>query len=118
MQHVALLSAELGEALGTAAFTADELARACGMSPDWVHARVEAGVLQVDMASGAWRFDSVTLVRARRIAQLESTYDADPQLAALTTDLIEEVTLLRRRLAALGAGQAEVSEHTADSDPQ
>ena len=64
---------------------------------------MEAGVLQVDMASGEWRFDSVTLVRARRIAQLETTFEADPQLAALAADLIEEVTRLRRQLRALGA---------------
>ena len=44
------------------------------------------------------RFDSVTLVRARRVAQLESCFDADPQLAALTADLIEEVARLRKQL--------------------
>lgn len=90
------------EVVEGAAFTAADLARACGVAEDWVQSRVEAGVLQVDRASGAWRFDSVTLVRARRIAQLESTYDADPQLAALAADLIEEVTRLRRRLKELG----------------
>jgi chaperone modulatory protein CbpM len=96
-------SAQQCEVLGDAAFSIEELARACGVAPDWVHARVEAGVLQVDMASGEWRFDSVTLVRARRIAQLETTFEADPQLAALAADLIEEVTRLRRQLRALGA---------------
>ncbi|HXD06920.1 MAG TPA: chaperone modulator CbpM [Burkholderiaceae bacterium] len=96
-------SAQQCEVLGDAAFSTEELARACGVAPDWVHARVEAGVLQVDMASGEWRFDSVTLVRARRIAQLETTFEADPQLAALAADLIEEVTRLRQQLRALGA---------------
>ena len=38
------------------------------------------------------------MVRARRLAQLEVTFDADPHLAALTADLIEEVAFLRRRL--------------------
>ena len=37
-------------------------------------------------------------MRARRIAQLEHSFDADPQLAAMTADLIEEVQLLRRKL--------------------
>lgn len=110
MQHAVLVSAQLGEVLAGSAFTAEELARACGVALDWVHARVDAGVLQVDTASGLavglWRFDSFTLVRARRIAQLESTFEADPQLAALTADLIEEVTRLRRQLAALGAEAA------------
>src|SRR5450830_1001541 len=35
--------------------------------------------------------------------QLEATFDADPQLAALTVDLIEEVTRLRRQLQQLQA---------------
>jgi chaperone modulatory protein CbpM len=86
------------ELLGEAAFTAEELARACRMPVGWVHERVEAGVLQVNPATGDWRFDSATLVRARRIAGLEERFDADPQLAALTADLIEEVLALRKRL--------------------
>jgi len=91
-----------GEVLADAAFSAEELARACGVSPDWVIERVEAGVLQADPDSRPWRFGSVTLVRARRVAQLEASFDADPQLAALTADLIEEVARLRRQLSALG----------------
>ena len=101
MQYSPLAPIVVGEVLYDAGYTADELAHACGVAPDWVQGRVEAGVLQVDSATGAWRFDSVTLVRARRIVQLEKTFDADPQLAALTTDLIEEVARLRRQLLAL-----------------
>ena len=37
-------------------------------------------------------------VGARRIAQLERTFEADPELAALTADLMEEVRQLRRRI--------------------
>ena len=98
------VSGQPGEVLGDAAFTADELARACGMATTWVIERVQAGVLQVDNASGEWRFDSTTLVRARRIAHLEATFDADPQLAALTADLIDDVERLRKRLQRLGDG--------------
>jgi chaperone modulatory protein CbpM len=87
-----------GEVLGESAFTAEDVARACRVRIDWVHERVELGVLQVDTATGEWRFDSATLVRARRIARLEAAFDADPQLAALTADLMEEVQRLRRRL--------------------
>jgi chaperone modulatory protein CbpM len=46
-----------------------------------------------------WRFTSAALVRVRRIANLESAFDADPQLAALAADLMEEVARLRRLLA-------------------
>jgi chaperone modulatory protein CbpM len=87
-----------GEVLGDRAFSAEDLARSCGVQVGWVLERVDAGVLQVDAARGEWRFDSATLVRARRIARLESEFEADPQLAALTADLMEEVQRLRRRL--------------------
>ena len=94
------------EPLFGAAFSIDELANACGVPTRWVLEHVEAGVLQVHPSSGAdatlWRFDSPALLRARRLAQLEHWFEADPQLAALTTDLMEDLALLRRRLAALG----------------
>ena len=108
MQSRDLLAAVSAELLEGAAYGAHEFALACGVSSDWVIARVEAGVLQVDSASGTWRFDSFTVVRARRIAQLEATYGADPQLAALTTDLIEEVTRLRRQLEAFASVHSEI----------
>lgn len=88
------------EVLSEGAFTVEELARACGVTVTWVHTRIEAGVLNAEPTAG--RFDSATLLRARRIAQLEATFDADPQLAALTADLMEEVAQLRRRLQAMG----------------
>lgn len=96
------VSGQAGEILGDAAFTAEELARACGMATAWVYERVEAGVLQVDHASGEWRFDSTSVIRARRIAHLEITFDADPQLAALTADLIDDIARLRQQLKRLG----------------
>jgi chaperone modulatory protein CbpM len=89
------------QVLGGAAFSEQDVARACGVQVTWVHERVEAGVLRVDSATGDWRFDSAALVRARRIARLESTFDADPQLAALAADLMEEVDELRKRLRRL-----------------
>ncbi len=89
-----------GELMGEDAFTAEDIARACGVEVSWIYEHVEAGVLQQG-PDGGWRFDSTTLVRARRIARLESSFDADPQLAALTADLIEEVATLRRQLRLL-----------------
>ncbi|MBS0300825.1 MAG: MerR family transcriptional regulator [Proteobacteria bacterium] len=82
-------------------FTLDDLARTCCMAPDWVVARLEAGLLAGEQAGGRWLFTSTTVLRARRLARLESTFDADPELAALTTDLIEEVAALRQRLQQL-----------------
>jgi chaperone modulatory protein CbpM len=103
MHQDEVVATQLGEILDEAVFTIEGLARACGMSADWVQARVAFGVLDVDKGGGTWRFDGLTLVRAKRIAQLEATYDADPQLAALTADLIDEVKRLRRQLQAPGA---------------
>ena len=82
----------------------EDLARACLRAPEGVTTRVEAGVFESTTPGGQttqWLFTSTTLVRARRIAQLEATFDADPHLAALTTDLMEEVAHLRQRLAQL-----------------
>ncbi len=91
------------ELIEEGALSADELARACGVTVTWVHTRVELGVLAPDTSGQEARFGSAALVRARRIARLEHTFDADPQLAALTADLMEEVQELRRRLKGMGA---------------
>ena len=86
------------EVLSDAAFSVEEASRACGVDVLWLEKRVDAGVLHVHVGSEGWRFDCFTLVRARRVAHLETCFDADPQLAALTADLIEEVARLRRQL--------------------
>ena len=97
-------SAQPGELLDDMApLSLEDLARACHMAPAWVSERLETGLLQADSQSGHWRFASASVVRARRLAHLETTFDADPHLAALTADLIEEVALLRQRLQHLEA---------------
>ncbi len=94
-----------------ARLTLEDLARSCCMAPGWVTERLEAGLLQGEHSGGRWVFTSTSVVRARRLARLESTFDADPQLAGLTTDLIEEVNALRQRLqrleTQLGAAAAQ-----------
>lgn len=105
-----------------AALSLDALARACRMDADWVLSRLQDGLLPTAASVGAsrqnaagagtaadaheptgWVFSSTTVVRARRLAHLEITFDADPHLAALTADLIEEVLALRQRLQHLSA---------------
>ncbi|WBY03329.1 chaperone modulator CbpM [Ramlibacter tataouinensis] len=95
-----------GEVLGEAALSMEDVARLCGVQVAWVHEHVLAGVLRTAGQGGEWRFDSATLVRARRVARLESDFAADPQLAALAADLMEEVARLRRRLLMLEDGEA------------
>jgi chaperone modulatory protein CbpM len=82
--------------------TLDDLARACCMEPGWVTERLEAGLLHGEHAEGRWQFSATTVVGAPRRAR-PGSFDADPQLAGLTTDLIEEVTALRQRLRQLEA---------------
>lgn len=93
--------------LEEASLTIHQFARACNVSETWVVARVTIGVLELhaglaDEAHVAdtqhWRFSGQGITRARRIADLERSFDADPQLAAMTADLIEEVQQLRARL--------------------
>ncbi len=94
------------DVLDTQALSLEQLAHACRMHPEWVIERVTTGVLHCDGMDDTlgssppptWRFSTHTVIRARRIADLERTFDADPQLAALTADLMEEVRQLRRRL--------------------
>lgn len=96
----------IGVLLEDSALSLQELARACAVEPDWVVRHVETGVLLQGGAAGqleAWRFTSVDLVRARRLREVESVFDANAELAALVVDLSEEVARLRRRLHVLGA---------------
>ena len=112
MMHTTVsVPADLTELLSDHSMTLEELARACRMAPEWVSARVHEGVLSITQISGdphvvvddfdTWRFSCSTAIRARRLADLEQMFDADPQLAAMTVDLMEEVAELRRRLAML-----------------
>lgn len=104
MAHAFHLPVQWGELLDDYSLSLEDLARACRRAPDWVSEHVEAGVIEASPPGGRsseWHFTSTTLVRARRIAQLETTFDADPYLAALAADLMEEVAQLRQRLAQL-----------------
>ena len=117
-----------GVSLEEAALTADELAHACSVQTAWVIDHVQAGLLvgisvttlttpmptpaptstrtaRATVTSPEMRFSSPELVRARRLLALERNFDANPELAALAVDLIEEVEHLRRRLQAATGGR-------------
>lgn len=94
------------EVLEQHSLTITQFANACNVSETWVVQRVHSGVVDLagegDASPGTdvqtWRFPGHGIVRTRRIADLERTFDADPQLAALTADLMEEVGRLRALL--------------------
>jgi len=92
-----------GVLLDEVALTAEDLARACAVEPQWVAERIEAGLLgSASLKPVEWRFVSADLARARRLAALERDFDANQELAGLVVDLIEEVGRLRGRLKAAG----------------
>jgi len=93
-----------GVLLDDVALSLDELACACAVEPNWIVERVEAGFLGnvVAWQVTRWQFSSTELARARRLAAVERDFDANPELAALVADLIEEVERLKTRLNAAG----------------
>ena len=89
--------------LGEGGFTLEEFARACAVNHEWVVLHVEQGtLLGTGVAVADWRFSAHDLWRARRIRAIERDFDAEPELAALVADLLEEVQALRARLRRAG----------------
>jgi len=77
-----------------------ELASACHVEPAWIAERMMAGLIiepipdRLDNAV----FGSHALHRTRSLLRIERDFDANPELAALVVDLLDEVTRLRRQL--------------------
>jgi chaperone modulatory protein CbpM len=89
----------IGALLDEACLTLEQLCGACAVSSDWVAAHVLEGRLQPpgDRPS-QWRFGSRDVARVRTIRRLEIAFDADPELAALVADMMEELDRLRSQL--------------------
>jgi chaperone modulatory protein CbpM len=85
--------------LDGACLTLEQLCAAAALDRAWLVRRVEEGLIP---ASGAlvaeWRFTVRHIARARRMREIERTYEAAPELAALVADLLEEMDALRTRL--------------------
>ena len=73
-----------------------------------VKTRVREGLIpaigdaDTDSPNPAWRFSTTTLSRVRRMREIEKSYDAVPELAALVADMLEEMDALRARLRRAG----------------
>jgi chaperone modulatory protein CbpM len=76
----------------------EEMARLCCVSTEWLQARIEQEVVHAVHRDGTYYLSSATVIRVQQVAKIEQTYDADPQLAALVADLVEEVQHLRQQL--------------------
>jgi len=83
----------------------EELCAVCALERDWLVVRVREGLIPASGGSDAeWRFTTTTLSRVRRMRDIERTYDAAPELAALVADMLEEMDALRARLRRSGMG--------------
>ncbi|HEV2610952.1 MAG TPA: chaperone modulator CbpM [Noviherbaspirillum sp.] len=96
-EHIALI-------LDDARLTLDEVAASCTVSREWVIEHVQAGVLLGDTGSDpdVWLFNSRDVLRARRVFELERRFDANPELAGLVADLLDELERLRARVRHAG----------------
>ena len=79
--------------------TLEQLCSVCALERDWLAVRVREGLIPATgSADTEWRFTTTTLARVRRMREIERTYDAAPELAALVADMLEEIDALRARL--------------------
>jgi chaperone modulatory protein CbpM len=86
-------------ALEDACLTLEQLCSACAVDAGWVSVHVVEGRLHAAGAEPSeWRFGSRELARVRQIRRLEIAFDAEPELAALVADLLEELEDLRAQL--------------------
>jgi chaperone modulatory protein CbpM len=89
----------IGALLEDACLTLEQVCSTCAVTPEWVSSHVVEGRLRLpgDQPS-QWRFRSRDLWRVRELRRLEITFDAEPELAALVADLLEELESLRAEL--------------------
>jgi chaperone modulatory protein CbpM len=78
--------------------TLEQVAAACRVEPEWLARHIDEGLFpRAENIAGTWRFSGASLMRARRMRQIERDFDAVPELAALVADLLEELDALRCR---------------------
>ena len=88
----------IGSLLEESWLTLEQLAAACPVEPAWLIRHIEEGLFpHAECVAGTWRFTGASLLRARRMRQLERDFDAVPELAALVADMLEEIDSLRSR---------------------
>ena len=83
--------------------TLEQLCSVCALEHDWLVVRVREGLIPATgSVDTGLRFTTTTLTRVRRMHEIERTYDAAPELAALVADMLEEMDALRARLKLAG----------------
>ena len=89
--------------------TLEQLCSVCALERDWLVVRVREGLIPAGgdadtRSSHTWRFTTATLTRVRRMREIERSYEAAPELAALVADMLEQMDELRARLRRAGLG--------------
>lgn len=80
--------------------TVVELTRICRLSNDQLMELVDAGVVEpLGRPAASWRFRATSVRRVHSAIQLQRDLGVNWQGAALVLDLLEEIDVLRRRLA-------------------
>ena len=86
-----------------ACLTVEQLCSVCALERDWLVVRVREGLIPATGSTDAdWRFATTVVSRVRRMRDIERSYDAEPELAALVADMLEEMDALRARLRRSG----------------
>jgi chaperone modulatory protein CbpM len=89
----------IGSLMEDSWLTLDQVAAACRVEAEWLVRHIEEGLFpHAESVAGTWRFSGTSLLRARRMRQLERDFDAAPELAALMADVLEEMDALREHI--------------------
>lgn len=95
----------IGSLMEESWLTLEQVAAACSVEAAWLARHIEEGLFpHAESVGGTWRFSGTSLLRARRMRQLERDFDAVPELAALMADLLEEMDALRAQIRRNGLG--------------
>ena len=89
----------VGSLMDDSWLTLEQAAGACTVETDWLLRHVQEGLFpHAESVAGVWRLSATSIVRARRMRDLERDFEAVPELAALMADLLDELDNLRSRL--------------------
>jgi DnaJ-class molecular chaperone len=93
----------IGSLLDESWLTLEQIAAACTVEPRWLERHIEEGLFpHTECVAGTWRVTALHLRRARRMREIERVFDAEPELAALVADLLEQMDELHARLRRAG----------------
>jgi len=82
-----------------------ELSQACCVNAEWLMALVAEGVLEPLPGERHWRFSGASVYRVRTVQRLQQDLEVNMAGAALALELMEELKVLRARLAVLEPGK-------------